>query len=40
MTGAFLVSEMYFTMPEDWEVRVTVRSADGKQETQKFALRL
>lgn len=34
--GAFIVSNVYFIMGGKWEVRVTLTSADGNQETQSF----
>lgn len=38
--GAFHVSNIHFTMGGTWEVRVSLKSADGKIETRSFALTL
>ncbi|MGZ3652624.1 MAG: hypothetical protein ACXVCI_22315 [Bdellovibrionota bacterium] len=38
--GAYQVTGMYFTMAGDWEVRVTLRTSDGKVETQMFPVLL
>lgn len=38
--GAYEVTRMYFTMPGDWEVRITLRTPDGRTEAQWFAVRL
>jgi hypothetical protein len=38
--GVFQVSSMYFTMPGDWEVRVTLTTPDGKMEMEKFSVHL
>lgn len=34
VVGTYQVSNMYFIMPGDWDVRVTLKSQDGRQETQ------
>ena len=38
--GTFLVSNVYFMMGGDWEIRVTLTDAQGVQETQSFAIQL
>ncbi len=38
--GAYQVAGIYFTMPGDWEVRVTLRTPDGKSETESFPVHL
>ncbi len=38
--GTFIVSEIYFTMPGDWEISVTVSAPSGVEETQKLLLPL
>lgn len=40
LLGTYLVSNMYFTMPGDWEIRITVKHADGRQETKAWAVNL
>jgi hypothetical protein len=38
--GVFNVRNLYFIMPGDWEVRVTLTDSQGHVETQKFSLKL
>lgn len=38
--GVYNVRGLYFTMAGDWEVRVTLKAADGTEETQKFSVHL
>lgn len=38
VSSTLRVRNVYFIMGGDWEVRVTLKSADGTTETQKFAL--
>ena len=40
MLGAYRVSRIYFTMGGEWEVRITVRYPDGREETQAFLLNM
>lgn len=37
-TGVYEVSSMYFIMSGDWEVRVTLKSANGAVETQAWKI--
>lgn len=38
LTGTFAVSNMYFIMPGDWEVRFAIKYADGREEVQSWAV--
>lgn len=40
LVGVYEVSNIYFTMGGDWEVRVTLTHADGSKETQAMELTL
>jgi hypothetical protein len=40
ITGTYLVSMMYFTMGGKWDVNVTLKYADGREETQKIKVEL
>ena len=40
IVGAYLVRNMYFTMGGFWEVRLTVKFADGRQETRAFPVEI
>jgi len=40
VTGSYLVKNIYFTMPGDWEVKVKLKGADGREETQSVRLKL
>lgn len=40
IVGAYLVRNMYFTMGGFWEVRVTVKLADGRQETRALPVEI
>ncbi len=38
LTGTYQVSNMYFVMPGDWDVRVTLKYQDGTEETQTWSV--
>jgi hypothetical protein len=40
LVGVFQVSSIYFTMNGDWDVRVTLKYADGSQETKVIKVHL
>lgn len=40
LTGVFEVSNVYFTMGGDWQVKLTLNFADGSKETQVIDLNL
>jgi hypothetical protein len=40
LVGVYLVSNVFFTMGGVWEVRVSLKYSDGKEETKNFAVTL
>lgn len=38
--GTYLVSNMYFVMPGDWDIRVSVKFPDGREETKSWSIQL